>query len=552
MRRRDFLRKTGAIASLPLIAACGTDGTDGADPSATTADGTGGADGGAGADAAKAPLPNYEYSGEKGPASLFSHGVASGDPLPSAVILWTRVSVPDAKSDTEVFWEIATDTGFEQRVGAGTFTTGAARDFTVKVDATDLTPGTTHYYRFWLQGRASPVGRTRTAPEGKVSHARFGVCSCSNYTRGLFLSYKALAARKDLDAVLHLGDYIYESGYSGGMRKHDPNHKAITLDDYRGRYRQYHTDPDLQAAHRQHPFICVWDDHESANNAFQNGAQGHAEDKGEGTWADRKSAAMKAWHEWLPVREQADGRIWRHHAWGDLADIFMLDTRLWARAEQTTGSKKDIITDPKRPFLGPDQEKWLHEGLTASKARWKVLGQQVMMGQLRVGTSLLNTDQWDGYSATRDRLFGHLRAKNIDGFVVLTGDIHSSWAINLTEDSGDAKRYDKATGKGALGVEFVTPGVTSTAQGLGNAELAKLAMQFNPHIRWSELTRRGYFVLDLTQEAVQADWYHFDAIDKPDIPQKLAASWRSVHGSGHLTKAANAAAEKVGAPDLVG
>ena len=542
MDRRSFLKNSTLVASLPLLPACGGDGDAGATDAGATD---------VGADGAVGPLPDYVWQGAPGPESLFSHGVASGDPFTDSVLLWTRITVAGsdlAGKDAPAYWEVSTDETFKDRIAAGETTTSSARDHTVKVIAGGLQPGTTYFYRFKTQGRTSPVGRTRTVTAGSTDRIRLGFCSCSNYVRGYFIAYRSLAKRNDLDAVLHLGDYIYESNYTTGVRPHKPEKEVITLEDYRIRYAHYRTDADLQEVHRQHPFICVWDDHETANNSYKDGAGNHDDD--EGAWSDRREAGTKAWHEWLPVRESDDGRIWRQHAWGDLVDLYMLDTRLWARAKQTTGANKAVINDPKRPFLGEDQEKWLHDGLAGSTAKWKVLGQQVMMGQLTINGAVVNTDQWDGYAPTRDRLFELVRTKKIDGMVVLTGDIHSSWAIDLVEDSNDPKGYDLKTGKGALGVEFVVPGVTSSTFGAGSPGIGKIAVEFNPHIRWSELTQRGYAVLDLQQDAAQCDWFLLKDVDKPDIPETHGASFRTEHGSGHLTQVKEPMASRKGAPKL--
>ena len=292
-----------------------------------------------------------------GPENLFQHGVASGDPVANGVILWTRVS--PARTDLrEVEWEVAVDPSFDSIVASGATLTSVDRDFTVKVDVRGLPPGQTFYYRFRAQQRTSPIGRTRTAPAGSVGRARFGVASCSSFAQGYFHAYRALAARTDLDAVIHLGDYIYESGPGqfGDNRASEPAREATTLADYRTRHAQYKRDPDLQEVHRQHPFISVWDDHETANNAWKDGANNHQPET-EGAWAARKAAAQRAYAEWMPIREQQDiGRIWRKLAWGDLADLVLLDTRLWAR---TTSSGAIVgappAENPAASLLGDDQ-----------------------------------------------------------------------------------------------------------------------------------------------------------------------------------------------------
>ena len=530
--RRDVLGACAGLAVLPLLPGCESED-------------------GAGKEQA-APLPTYGWDGALGPEGMFAHGVASGDPLTDRVILWTRVTLPDAAAaagEVSLFYEVASDIAFATRVAAGESTATSLRDWTCKVDATGLEAGTTYYYRFWFQGRSSPIGRTRTLPSGVIERLRIAFCSCSNFGAGYFTGYRNIALREDLDVVLHLGDYIYEYGSKpDSPRFAAPEHVCMTLDDYRQRYAAHRGDADLQEAHRQHAFICVWDDHESANNAWSGGSQAHKDDK-DGPWADRKAAAWKAWSEWIPARVADDGKIWRAFEFGDLCALWMLDTRLWGRAKQTTPSQKAILEDPARSFLGPDQEAWLHAGLGASSAKWQVLGQQVMIAPLKLGAMPLNSDQWDGYQATRDRLFAHVRKLDLDGFVVLTGDIHSSWANDLVEDSHDAKIYDSATGKGSLGVEFVVPGITSGGlPGGATSEIVDLAREYNPHIRWAEVMRRGYCLLDVTPDAIQCDWWLLDGIDKPGMAESAAASWRMQRGAPGLVLAEAAAPDRLSAP----
>ena len=250
-----------------------------------------------------------------GSERTFAHGVASGDPLRDRVILWTRVtpSAPDAP--VRVRWRIASDPALRNIVNQGELMALAARDFTVKVDTLGLDPGRTYYYQFDAQGQASPIGRTRTLPSGAVTQTRLAVVSCSNMPFGFFNAYAAIAARFDLDAVLHLGDYFYEYGPNDRHidappgRDHTPAHELLTLADYRGRHAQYKTDIDLQAAHRQHPWITVWDDHESANDSWTGGAQNHNPEKGDGDWAARKTAATRAYAEWMPIRERSESVV---------------------------------------------------------------------------------------------------------------------------------------------------------------------------------------------------------------------------------------------------
>ena len=526
MKRRDFLKSAAIVAIAPGLQACETD------------DGAGGGE----AAAKKAPLPTYSHEGELGPASLFSHGVASGDPTDSAVILWTRITVGEladkAPDKAEVFWEIAVDKAFKERAGAGLVSTDASRDWTVKVDATGLSASTQYHYRFYYLGRASTVGRAKTAPDKGVDAIRFGVCSCARYAAGYYVGYRGLAERADLDAVLHLGDYMYESDGGGGFRPNDPPHTTVTLSDYRRRYARQRTDEHLQAMHAAHPMIAVWDDHETANNAYRDGAgQGGHDDAKHGKWADRKAAGVQAWHEWMPIRDAADRRIWRKLAYGPLCDLVMLDTRLWGRDKQTTGGQKAVLADPKRSNMGMDQEQWLSEQITQSKARWVVLGQQVMCAPLVLGGVVLNTDQWDGYQASRKRLFESIDGRGKGSVVVLTGDIHSSWA---NEVIADPEGYTGGSGE-AWAVEFVAPGITSSFPASIPKSLVEGGVKSNPHIRWFELGSRGYVVLTLKDGSAQGDWYLYKDITKKDTPVAFAAGWFAEHGSTALKQAKGAA-----------
>lgn len=540
--RRDALRALGllsASSAVPVTAGCGSDPEQ---PSVEEDD-----------------LPRYSHDGSPGPAALFSHAVASGDPLSDGVILWTRVS-PEAPGPVEVWWEIGVDRAFRQRVQVGTVTTDEQRDYTVKVDVRELEPGKTYYYRFFALGRGSVAGRTRTAPVGDVQRLRFGVVSCSSLAHGYFHSYRNLARRLDLDAVLHLGDYIYEYGNAayGGVRQYEPAHEIVTLDDYRTRYAQYRRDADLQEVHRQHPFIAVWDDHESANDSYKDGAENH-DPSTEGAWEARKDAAIQAYHEWMPIRDGEDGRIWRKLSYGDLVDLVMLDTRLWGRDEQLEGTVLGgpVVSDPERTLLGLDQEAWLAEQLDASTAKWKLIGQQVMMAHLKTtgapnsegGGMVVNYDQWNGYDSSRSRFFDLLEQGKIDNVIVLTGDIHSSWAFDLTRDPNNPSAYDPATGMGSLAVEFVTPAVTSP--GLPPLLASALSGLFsqNPHMRFAEATLRGYIVLDLTPKRAQAAWYHFDDVVEPkSAKESFAVAFSTEDGRNTLVEDAAAAKAPQGPP----
>ncbi len=472
--------------------------------------------------------------------ATFEHGVASGDPLATSVILWTHVTyggptTPEPES-IEVRWEVARDATFGDIVANDTTSTDASRDWTVKVEPTGLEPGSTYYYRFSALGDVSPLGRTRTAPEGTVDQLRFAFCSCSSLAHGWFHGYRRIGQRADLDAVIHLGDYLYEYGTSryGALRAYEPSHEIVSLSDYRLRYSQYRRDPDLQEAHRQHPFICVWDDHETTDNSWSGGAENHQPD--EGPWSERLRVARQAYHEWLPIREDAEGRLWRQLQYGDLVDLLMLDTRIWGREEQGT--------EPEQ-LLGADQEAWLFERLRTSTSQWKIIGQQVVMAQWE---GLPNDDAWDGYPGARARLFEVLQ--EVEDVVVLTGDVHSSWAMDLVPDPEDETAYDPETGRGSLGVELVTPGITSPGF-IGLQVVVDLALSQNRHMMWAEGERRGYVVIDVTPARVQADWMHLETVaDRDNDAEQVAVSFVTERGGRHLVPAPAALMPRSGASAL--
>lgn len=561
--RRELLRRAGLLGAaslIPSFTACtnepsvdegGESGSESGETGETETE-TGGGD----------DLPVYEWDGDPGPETIFSHGIASGDPLADSVILWTRVS-PAVDEPVETFFEVALDPAFEQRVAADYIpTTDASRDHTVKIDVEGLAAATTYYYRFYAQGRVSPIGRTRTAPDGASQRLRFAVVSCSSWAHGYFHVYEEISGRADLDAVLHLGDYIYEfgSGEYGDVREYDPPHEIVTLDDYRRRYRQYRTSRGLQAAHRQHPFIVTWDDHEITNDGWSGGAANHSDDS-EGPWAERKQAGTQAYFEWLPLREGEPGRVYRQLPFGDLVDLIVLDTRYEGREQQinliSNPDPLAAITDPNRQMLGAEQEAWLFERLSASTSTWILLAQQVMFGQtvLQAGQDgephrPLFSDPWDGYDGARRRIYDYLRDNGITNLVVLTGDVHSSFAVELTDDPLDG--YDPATGAGSVAVEFVTPGVTSPGLGFDEATLSLFRMN-NPHWRWTEVLRKGYMTIDVTAERVQADFWLFSGaqVGNPEFTgSSYAASWAVEAGTTVLVEMDAAAPEAPDPPPL--
>ena len=491
---------------------------------------------------------------------VFRHGVASGDPQSDRVILWTRVTPRTADAASagaqRVSWVLASDEQVTQVVARGEVETGAARDFTVKVDPAGLKPATTYYYRFASSGEQSPVGRTRTLPAGNVSRVRLGVVSCSNLPQGYFNAYACLAKRTDLDAILHLGDYIYEyanTQYGDGTRWGRipaPNKEMVVLEDYRTRHAQYKADPDSQAIHQQHPFICVWDDHEFTNNAWQGGAQNHNNDGAdEGVWRTRRTAATQAYFEWMPIREDAQTkqeRIYRSFRFGNLATLVMLDTRVVGREEQAGRDDTTTIEIASRQLLGAEQEQWLAEQFTTASrdnATWTLLGQQVMFApQTLPGVRSTNIDSWDGYRAARARVFDMVERARVNNFTVLTGDVHSSWAYDLPRRPFDG--YDKATGKGSLGVEFAGTSVSSPSSlGRGPDGPKQLAgiLAARPHLHYVDGSYRGYFIVDLTRERLQADYYAMATIEDRSTQERFAKAFMTESGRNHLIEASTPA-----------
>jgi alkaline phosphatase D len=527
--RRHFLREglgrwLGGLTLAPLLAGCGDED-----------------------ETVVSPVPGAPVEVEPWPLAAlaelpFAHGIASGDPLSDAVILWTRITAPDAMqsgADVEVEWRIGLDRRLRVVVQQGVVRAQAERDHTVHVDVKGLQAGATYYYQFRALGRTSPRGRTKTLPSGATSRMRLAITSCANYPAGFFNAY-ALLARSDLDLVLHLGDYLYEYGngvLGDGLpigRLPEPSGEIVTLDDYRRRHAQYKTDADLQELHRQHPWIVVWDDHEVADNSFRLGAYNHQ--ASEGDYAARKGAATRAYREWMPLRSASDDTpIYRGFACGDLLDLLMLDTRLDGRDEPADECDLARIDDPARQLLGPDQEAWLVAQLAASQARgtrWRFLGQQVIFAPLLESTRgcVSSADEWDGYRASRQRLLDALVSESVDNVVILTGDAHSSWAMDVARDPFDPAVYDPATGRGSELVEFVTPAISSPPVGGPSSSI----LASHPHVKFSNQTKNGYVLVDVTHDRVQADWYFPDTVRERSMQVDLGGSYQTLAGEPHL------------------
>ena len=504
----------------------------------------------------------------------FLHGVASGDPLADRVIIWTRVTAP---SDTGVRWEVAADKAFTTVLKSGTAVAAASADHTVHVDVTGLEPATDYWYRFQALNVTSPVGRTRTAPASGTTAIRFGVVTCAEYEFGFFGAYRHLAGRDDLDAVIHLGDYIYEFGTGYGKpgaetptpgasigRVHQPPRECLSLADYRTRHAQYRADPDSQAMHAAHPVIAIYDDHEIANDAWREGAANH--DPGEGAYTDRIAAALQAWWEWMPVRKTAPDprQAYRRFHFGDVADLFILDLRRYRDQQPTNvllgyGSLDPANDDPNRTILGAGQREWLLSGLPSSATTWKVLGNPVMFSRLVIAPPLaaaltsalgpvapaglplppaLYVEDWNGYGADRRRVIDALVAKPIDNVVFLTGDYHESFVAEVPP----AIENYPLDGK-SVATEFVAPAVTSPglaevleSGGFPNGEAANIAFETNltvnnPWFKYHEGRSHGFGVVEFAADRAQYDfWFVADATDRATAA-RVGASWQVVKGS---------------------
>ncbi len=499
------------------------------------------------------------------PNTTFLHGVASGDPLADRVVLWTRVSgMPAEAATVRVSWTVSLDEAMTDVVAKGTSTARADDDWTVHVDATGLKPATFHWYGFEVNGARSPIGRTRTArsPEDP-GEIRLGVVSCAALPGGYFNAYRHLA-NHDVDLVVHLGDYIYES-YNSKQRDHNTPSAPVTLEEYRARYRQYRSDPDLQLLHRRHPFATIWDDHEVAGNAWAQGASNHQAST-QGSFEHRRSAAMRAWFEWLPVRRPDPAkptRVWRSLRLGAAAELIMLDTRHDGRDRQVDDRNPDpksALEDPDRSLFSKEQREWLAERLTGSEATWRLVANQVLFspfgidlpgplsslgnrfGVLANGVAV-NPDSWDGYGGERARVLATLADKAARNTVFLTGDVHSSWAFEVPGQAG-------ATNPAA--VELVVPAVSSVPFGqlLGGADnlvgdylgggnlintLVTSAFESQlDHLRWSEIVSNGYLLASVTPERVRAEWWHLEGVGPDEKGQRRGASWQIATGSSRL------------------
>ena len=484
-------------------------------------------------------------------AQGFPPGVASGEPGANSVLLWTRYA---AASDTALTIELSDSADFARVVAGGSVTAKAERDHTAKITVDGLEAGRWYFYRFVApDGTKSVTGRTRTLPAGPTRAFTIALFSCSNLPFGWFNAYAHAAARNDIDLVAHVGDYLYE--YQVGDypspkdalpgRDIQPTHEMVSLADYRLRYAAYRADADLQRLHALFPMIAQWDDHEFANDVWKGGAENHNE--GEGDWRVREEAAERAYREWMPV---ADTR-WRDYQVGDLATIFLPETRVTARDRQYEIDEivagggdpaaklkqfaEGAYRDPARQMIGAQQEAWLFDGFarsTRAGTRWQVCAQQVVMGSLfapletkdwfgpdqpdhvrrRVETGQFaakaglpfNLDAWDGYPAARSRLLAAAQRADAD-LVTLTGDTHNAWAFDLAEDGRPA-------GIEIAGHSVTSPGYENYTKGVSDAARVSALRRSSPELKWANTEDRGYVTVQLTREKVTANWHNVETI----------------------------------------
>lgn len=474
----------------------------------------------------------------------FTHNVASGEPGPDSILLWTRyVSASDADI-VSLDAEISLDAQFAHVIAGGSVQTGTYRDWTAKILLDGLSPGINYYYRFVApDGTKSPIGRTKTLPIGRVSRFGLAVFSCSNAPVGWFNAYADAAQRSDLDLWFHVGDYIYESGISRPPHVVEPSHEITSLTDYRLRYASYRADPDLQRLHQIAPMIALWDDHESADNSWEGGANNH-QSATEGDWSQRRNAAMQAYREWLPVSDEP----WKAYRIGDLATIYRTESRLLARTRHPEPNDLMLSADPvaavkayrdgawmapSATIMGSVQESWLAHQLKANSrtSAWQMVGMGTNVGAIRTteealawlppnaSTAVVNTfklgaiannlgmpsflDNWGGYPAARSRLLASAQAADAN-LVLLTGDSHNAWAFDLMEDGKPA------------GVEFGGHSVTSNGLELAfNADPKIVARQIvasSPELRWCDTSQRGYMMFEISPQNVTGEWRFMQTI----------------------------------------
>lgn len=467
------------------------------------------------------------------PADPFTLGVASGEPAPDGVVLWTRLAPRPLAEDglggmpalaVDVEWEVATDERFTRTEQRGIVTATPETAHSVHVELSGLRPGREYFYRFRCHGYLSPPGRTHTAPEPGALATSLTMCfaSCSNFEQGWFTAYRRLA-EDEPDLILHLGDYQYEyAAREQAVRRH-LGPETVTLANYRQRYAQYKADPDLQAAHAAAPWLVVWDDHELDNNWA-----GAVPEQPQPDYPARRAAAVQAYYENMPLRSSAMPRggemqLFRRVEWGALATFHMLDTRQY-RSDQACDdqyrSDCPARLDSVRTLTGQAQERWLLNGFAQSRARWDLLGQQVFFSQLDLTPGPghgFNPDAWDGYAANRDRIATGIANSAVRNAVVLTGDVHAHWAAEVYERAGDPLSRRVAT-------ELVTTSISSGGDGSDTRADVEAILPDNPHIRYFS-NRRGYVRTRITPDEMRADFRTVPYVTSPGAPVQAGASF---------------------------
>ncbi len=473
-------------------------------------------------------------------AMPFKLGVASGDPLPDSVVIWTRLvrkpwepggGMPDRP--VRVDWEVAADEAFRRPVRGGAAEARPQHGHAVHVEVGGLEPARTYWYRFRAGGEASPVGRTRTAPApgARVGRLRFAFASCQNYEDGFYTAYKHMA-EEDLDLVVFLGDYIYERALGPVSGRPGPSHwgqgEAISLAGYRMRYALYKSDPLLQAAHAAFAWVVTFDDHEVENDWGADVSQSKKPWRTREDFLARRAAAFQAYWEHMPLRLSSrprgpDMQVFRRLTFGGLAAFNVLDTRQYRSRSRPCGTRTGPICpaalDPARTMLGARQERWLFDGLERSPARWNVLAQQVPMTQLDVGEDepRFKLDKWDAYPAARARLFRFLAERKPSNPVVITGDVHDNWVALLKSDFNDP---DSAT----LATEFIGTSISTRGDGAEQSEEGRIALAKNPHVLFHNY-RRGYVRCELTDKEWLSDFRTVPYIERPGAPISTRASF---------------------------
>ncbi|WP_151477454.1 alkaline phosphatase D family protein [Streptomyces albicerus] len=488
------------------------------------------------------------------PTDPFTLGVASGDPLPDSVVLWTRLAPEPFEADgglgeqrVLVEWEVAMDEWFVLVVQRGTTVAYPEYGHSVHVDVKGLDPGTSYFYRFRTGPWISPMGRTRTAPaeDTAPTSLKLAAVACQAYQDGYYTVHRHLA-QEDVDVVFHLGDYLYEYAVdsAGGARQYAAgtlpdvfNRETLTLADYRMRYALYKSDPDLRAVHAAHPFVVAWDDHETENN--------YADDHSENAeppeqFLLRRAAAYRAYWENQPLRtaqrpQGPDARLYRRFHWGTLAQFDILDTRQY-RSDQAYGDTPHVpgpeSDDPARTMTGNAQERWLIDGWRASTAVWNVTPQQVCFSQRKFDVNAqakVSMDAWDGYRASRNRIVAGAKAAGVDNWMILTGDVHVGYAFDIKDDFDDPRSK-------TLGTEFTCTSVASGRDGVEKPANWDTYMRANPHLKFYN-GKRGYLRVELGRQTARADFRTVSAVTKPGAPITTAASFVSEAGAPGLKPA---------------